>query len=157
MLENHMEELELVKEHYCEVCNKQFYLKWRLKKHMQRHAKNTRVQHCHYFNNNKDCPFISVGCMFKHVKSGPCIDKSCSRKLCQFEHLDIQEEDENILDVSEEGHDDYMEVNEKQCHPCRQQFGSKDDQIDHVRRDHIEFHEGMMEFTAIMKKNEFID
>ena len=42
------------------------------------------------------------------------------------------------------------------CHPCRHQFGSKDDQIDHVRRDHIEFYEGMMEFTARMKKLEFI-
>jgi tRNA U54 and U55 pseudouridine synthase Pus10 len=86
--------------------------------------------------------------MFKHVKAGSCIYKKCSRKLCQFEHYDEQQEEEHILDVSEEGHDDYMEVDEKQCHLCRQQFGSKDDLIDHVRVDHTDYYEGMIEIAT---------
>ena len=63
LLENHMVEHVLVKKFSCEVCSKQFHLKLRLKEHVQSHSKNSRVHHCHYFNNDKECLFISVGCM----------------------------------------------------------------------------------------------
>ena len=48
-----------------------FYLKWRLEKHMTGHEK-LDSKFCHYFNNNKTCPFEQIGCMFKHAKSRKC-------------------------------------------------------------------------------------
>ena len=63
-LELHMEEHSLVKKYSCDICAKEFHLKWRLEKHVQIHSENFSAQHCHYFNNRKDCPFRSVGCMF---------------------------------------------------------------------------------------------
>ena len=77
-----------------------FHLKWRLKKHEQNHTKNSRAGYCHYYNNQKECPFVNAGCMFKHVKSGLCQNKNCTRPLCQFEHRDVTLE-EVILDVDE--------------------------------------------------------
>ena len=51
----------------CEVCEKTFVLKWRLRKHMKIH--NGHVQPCHYYNNNKTCPFEELGCKFNHINS----------------------------------------------------------------------------------------
>ena len=68
-LESHMEEHNLVQKHNCEVCGKKFYLKWRLSKHMRSHE-DSSARNCHYYNNQKDCPFFKVGCKFKHQKAG---------------------------------------------------------------------------------------
>ena len=43
--------------------------------------------YCHYFNNNKVCPFNDIGCMFKHSESDKCrFGENCQFKLCQFRH-----------------------------------------------------------------------
>ena len=55
----------------CEVCEKTFVLKWRLRKHMKIH--NGHVQPCHYYNNNKTCPFEELGCKFNHINSENCV------------------------------------------------------------------------------------
>ena len=70
----------------CDKCDKTFYLKWRLAKHKSIHqTKNVRF--CHYFNNEKLCPFEEIGCMFLHAKSEICrFKKSCKNDLCQFRH-----------------------------------------------------------------------
>ena len=48
--------------------------------------KNRKAPFCHYFNNNKTCPFEGR-CKYRHEKSFPCRNKnSCSRHLCQFTH-----------------------------------------------------------------------
>ena len=50
---------------------------------------------CHYYNNNKSCPYDDLGCMFPHKTSQQCkFGKLCSRKLCQYTH-DIA--DDNII------------------------------------------------------------
>ena len=155
-LETHMEEHGLVKKHSCDLCEKKFHLKWRLKKHEQNHTKDSRAGYCHYYNNQKECPFVNAGCMFKHVKSGLCQNKNCTRPLCQFEHRDVTLE-EVILDVDEEEEteqdDEYFELCAFQCHLCRKHCSSQDDNIDHVRKEHVEYFEEMMEITASFKNS----
>ena len=71
----------------CTECEKKFYLKWRFSQHMKVHS-SPKVKHCHYFNNNKICPFEEVGCKFKHINSIECHNKnSCAIKLCPFQHV----------------------------------------------------------------------
>ena len=61
-------------------------MKWRLDKHEKAHTLEN-IKFCHYFNNEKNCPYEEVGCMFKHEQSQVCRYKdNCSNKLCQFHH-----------------------------------------------------------------------
>ena len=53
------------KTHSCDTCGKKFYLKWRLKKHLEVHEPN--VNKCRYYNNGEVCPYDEVGCKFKHA------------------------------------------------------------------------------------------
>ena len=89
-------ELHIKKEHdspkalQCEVCDKTFVLKWRLDKHKMNHSRQKRKK-CHYFNNNLECPFLDLGCMFEHAPSGKCkFDKKCSVPLCQYQHPETE-------------------------------------------------------------------
>jgi hypothetical protein len=67
-LEMHVEnEHENAKKHECDVCGKTFVLKWRMKKHMEGHSDVPSF--CHYYNNNKPCPYELIGCMFQHKNS----------------------------------------------------------------------------------------
>ena len=67
--------------------------------------KDTSAPYCHYYNNQKECPFFKVGCMFKHERSGKCKFNNCSRKLCQFEHEEI-EDVTNVEEHSSKDQDD---------------------------------------------------
>ena len=68
-LEEHMKTSHEEQEHFeCEECGKTFVLQWRLRKHKENHE-SENVKKCHYFNNNKDCPFDKIGCMFSHTLS----------------------------------------------------------------------------------------
>ena len=97
-LENHMKEHE-VQTFKCEVCEKSFYIKWRLEKHKTMHQQSD-VKFCHYFNNEKLCPFEEIGCMFRHAKAEPCKFKnSCKSYLCQFQHP--QEVNDDTLNEEE--------------------------------------------------------
>ena len=96
----------------CKECDKDFVLKWRLKKHQETH-KNKSVKKCHYFNNNKQCPFENIGCMFAHSMADTCrYDTNCTNKLCSFQHKkdeakgtidnkedDVDSEDENLMNM----------------------------------------------------------
>ena len=69
----------------CEVCEKNFVLKWRLKKHSKIH--NGLGQPCHYYNNNKVCPFEELGCKFNHIPSENCsLGEACGKTKCPFKH-----------------------------------------------------------------------
>ena len=62
------------------------------------------VLYCHYFNNNKDCPFDDQ-CIFLHEESAKCkFDGVCERKLCMYKH-DMKEE-ENEDDAESDNEDD---------------------------------------------------
>ena len=74
-LENHIEVChEKHNVFQCDKCEKGFVLKWRLKKHMRLHAE-TNIKPCHYFNNDRNCPFKNLDASFairllKFVSSG---------------------------------------------------------------------------------------
>ena len=63
-LETHIEEHKIQKSFSCEVCQKDFYLQWRLEKHKNMHEETTKL--CHFFTNKKLCPFDRIGCKFRH-------------------------------------------------------------------------------------------
>ena len=66
-LEQHLKKHES-KGFRCEHCEKMFHLEWRFNKHIKSHSvKSTRK--CHYFNNDKICPYEEIGCMFLHETS----------------------------------------------------------------------------------------
>ena len=88
--EVHLESHEQTKDNKCDTCGKTFFLEWRLKQHMNVHT-NPRIRNCHYFNNNKACPFNTIGCKFKHSDSELCSStKSCKTKLCPKKHQSNQ-------------------------------------------------------------------
>ena len=68
-LETHLKSHSESERFNCAKCGKEFVLKWRLRKHMSVHATN---KYCHYFNNQKSCPFKLLGCKFKHEESPTC-------------------------------------------------------------------------------------
>ena len=50
------------------------------------------VLHCHYFNNDKKCPFEVLGCKFLHSKAKVCKEgHNCQRRLCPLRHLEEEE------------------------------------------------------------------
>ena len=103
----------------CEKCEKIFYLKWRMEKHMNIHSFEN-IKYCHCFNNSKQCPFEEVGCMFKHERSRNCrFKKNCRNKLCQFQHVVTDEttdtEDDQI------NTDDNLHTNNSEKDSCEDQ------------------------------------
>ena len=89
-LENHLKSHQKIKDNKCNKCEKTFYTEWRLKKHKAMHE-NESVRKCHYFNNDKPCPFDEIGCMFLHVRSSRCYFSSkCTRKLCPYFHVPMK-------------------------------------------------------------------
>ena len=95
-------EKHIIKEHEntttlkkCEHCGKEFHTKWRLNKHMILHG-DKFVRKCHFYNNDKDCPFEKIGCKFLHSQANECkFQETCSHLKCQYRHqnrspLDIQ-------------------------------------------------------------------
>ena len=60
-------------------------MKWRMEKHTSDHRVD--IKSCHYFNNDKPCPYDKVGCKFKHETAPECrFNLKCTFKLCQFTH-----------------------------------------------------------------------
>ena len=84
----------------CEICDMTFVLEWRLKKHMNIHSENAaNIKFCHYYNNNKTCPYSELGCMFRHEDSPICLRKNeCTNKLCQFKHPPSDITEQNSCD-----------------------------------------------------------
>ena len=90
-LEQHMNLNHTIeKSHKCDTCEKTFALRWRLQKHIRGHQQDN-VKFCHFFNNNKTCPFNEIsGCMFKHQNAPTCkFPQRCRFQKCQFSHSDV--------------------------------------------------------------------
>ena len=83
-LEEHLiSEHEKNKGYKCMKCECAFVLKWRLKNHVEGHMSGSKVKTCHYYNNNKVCPYEFVGCMFKHTEANECPNSSrCTKTKC---------------------------------------------------------------------------
>ena len=54
------------KRFHCGACDMTFVLRWRLQKHLESHQEGKSTIKCHYYNNNKPCPFENVGCKYLH-------------------------------------------------------------------------------------------
>ena len=105
-LENHIEtNHDRHQVFQCDQCEKNFILKWRLRKHMQLHTENN-IKNCHYFNNRKKCPFEKLGCKFLHAVSKICeLGQTCKRHLCPFRHTtdkSVASKDTEMEDVEDD-------------------------------------------------------
>ena len=90
-LENHMENHDDPREFKCKLCDKEFYLQWRLNRHVRGHNESDQ-KFCHYYNNCNVCPFEKNGCKFRHELSPLCSSfKTCRRHMCPFRHNEDSE------------------------------------------------------------------
>ena len=86
-LEEHLVTIhESEKPFECDLCKVKFVLKSRYMIHKNSHRElNTRK--CHYFNNEKLCPFAKMGCKFRHEDASYCkYSNNCERPMCQYKH-----------------------------------------------------------------------
>ena len=84
-MEEHLEHHGNERPFKCSICEKGFYMKWRMEKHTSDHRVD--IKFCHYFNNDKPCPYDKVGCKFKHETAPECrFNLKCTFNLCQFTH-----------------------------------------------------------------------
>ena len=134
-LEDHMKTHEQPKLFQYDICEKEFYLKWRLTKHREGHEQKRR--YCHYFNNTQMCPYEENGCMFSHETSPVCsFSTKCTRKLCQFRHpsKSTDQPDKNSdgeLNDDENSSDSEEESEIQSCNYCGQIYEEIEELIDH--------------------------
>ena len=83
----------------CEVCNKEFYLEWQLKKHMAGHSDQTKI--CKYYSRKMPCPFDIIGCKFKH-ESKPTESNNPETNVDNTEHLDEVNANDDVNPTIEE-------------------------------------------------------
>ena len=106
--EMHVKDHDSEEEFKCDICNKSFFLEWRFRQHLRGHHDSGR-KFCHYFNNDKLCPFQLIGCKFKHENSQLCVyGKRCQTYLCQHKHsieeaisLNEQSIDTTVSEISD--------------------------------------------------------
>ena len=100
-LEAHLKTHNEMQPFSCDKCEKKFYLKWRLEKHRGSHYTKKL---CHYYNNQKACPYEDIGCMFRHEVSSLCRFSTCNNILCQYRHdeNDLVTEDTTVVEDDSE-------------------------------------------------------
>ena len=131
----------------CENCDKTFNSEHDLRLHQKTHGefkckkcdckydimdlleKHTSAVHgqmkifCHYFNNDKECPFKDQ-CIFAHEDSRDCkFGQQCERMLCMFVHesrdmSDSEEESDSDEDENENDDDNDTVIKIQDIEPC---------------------------------------
>ena len=97
MLNEHVQNAH--KSYSCDDCDKVFHFEGLLEKHRSATHEGIAL-FCHYFNNNKECPFENR-CIFLHEESENCkFDKACERILCMYKHDDGRDISDNESDES---------------------------------------------------------
>ena len=123
-----------------------FFLNWRLKKHEALHTSQI-TRNCHYFNNNKRCPFDDLGCMFAHRESDICkFDQVCSKSLCSYKHsnknptpLESSENDTcQNKQVDSENSADNVKDYQFECEYCDFKSETYTPFLDHINTYHLE-------------------
>ena len=88
----------------CDVCDKTFKYEDLRKKHMLITHENFKI-YCHFYNNEKTCPY-NEDCVFLHEDSSVCkYGMACERNYCMFKHGRKNEPVESIYDNIIEEHD----------------------------------------------------
>ena len=84
------------------------------KKHVFIIHENTKL-YCHFYNNEKTCPFADE-CIFLHEDSKFCkFDLVCERNFCMFKHRKVVEpENDDENDDIENGSDSIYDVEIKE-------------------------------------------
>ena len=143
----------------CEHCGKSFESEENLTKHLKIHGnfkcdecdckldtaelleKHVSAVHgkfkifCHYFNNEKECPFEGL-CIFAHEDSPDCkFGKTCERMMCMFSHderdvSDTEEEEESDDENDDDQNDDDAKIFKIQdIEPCLQKVEEAMDKV----------------------------
>ena len=88
----------------CDECDSEFSYEGLLERHIEAVHGDMKI-FCHYFNNDKDCPFDDE-CIFAHEDSRACkFGKGCERMMCMFQHEKSDENDDDD-DASDDNDDD---------------------------------------------------
>ena len=97
----------------CDKCSKIFKFNETREKHMQIVHENVKL-YCHYFNNDKVCPYKEEF-IFLHEDSDYCrYELSCERKLCMFKHcVNGENADDESDNVEKNEENEKKEENEK--------------------------------------------
>ena len=94
----------------CEDCDFEYNYEGLLEKHNTAVHGNVKI-FCHYFNNDKECPFEDQ-CVFAHEESPVCkFGGGCERIMCMFQHEDNDESGDEENDDDDEDDDDDDESN----------------------------------------------
>ena len=100
------------KKYPCDDCEKIFNFEGLLEKHKSA-AHEDFVLYCHFFNNDKDCPYEDQ-CVFVHEDSEDCMfAKGCERKLCMYKHEERDEDDDEDESEDESDMDEDEDENQK--------------------------------------------
>ena len=110
-------------------------------KHGEMHTETKKC--CHFFNNDKTCPYEAIGCMFHHSQAGACKQSICTNNLCQFEHPKEVIEEEGAQNVIEEMSEEDMGEND--CHLCSAKFKNLEPLCAHLQTNHVEYHKGVLQ------------
>ena len=95
----------------CEECDNQYKFERNLMKHMEA-VHGNRTLYCHFYNNDKDCPYDDE-CVFAHEDSPKCkFGKGCERILCMFQHEEENEDEDSDDDEMESENSDDEKVND---------------------------------------------
>ena len=77
------------KNNSCDQCDKIFKTSKTLNNHVKIAHEEVQI-YCHYFNNEKECPF-NEECIYIHEKTSQCrYGDACERILCMFQHEGIE-------------------------------------------------------------------
>ena len=96
----------------CEECGNDYNFEGLLEKHNEAVHGSMKI-FCHYYNNEKECPFDDQ-CIFAHEDSPECkFAKGCERLLCMFQHEEKDEPDEED-DESDDESDDEKDVDKNE-------------------------------------------
>ena len=89
----------------CEECDCEFNFEGLLVKHSQAVHESMKI-FCHYFNNDKECPYDDQ-CIFAHEESPECkFGRGCERMMCMFQHEESDDDDEEDDGDESENDDD---------------------------------------------------
>ena len=98
------------------VCDKIFKHEGTLEKHVQAAHEDVTL-FCHYFNNEKDCPYEDE-CIFVHEESNDCkFGKGCERLLCMYKHEDQIDDDDDESEDDSDSEDESTEINVEELKP----------------------------------------
>ena len=88
----------------CDQCDKSFQYEETKGKHVTAAHGNVKL-YCHFFNNNKECPY-NENCIFIHQDSQLCkYNGMCERPCCMYKHgmagseVDVGSKDDKELEV----------------------------------------------------------